>query len=369
MYKWRLFFRRWLIFVPLFAIFLMSHNAGAISISNDLNYIGGFNPGLGQANINSYCTYNAVNGLIANTNTDLECNITSFRLMIWERQYNNNEILAFNFNIKVPGRSVSQHNTVNIFKTTTNGFQVIGQEYEQLNTNTAQVTVYVKVWSNQTFSYIDFSSVTGYELIKLVNAPNSTGAEFDIGMESIYTISNSSAAVVSSVDSLGTKLDTIYTMENGWLGTIDSRLLVIVQQISTINGKLDEISGKLDGLEDIAESTENVSNYVDEQRQAYQNMQNTDGLIDVGNQDQALGIVGSINSFLGSITNTVSGNCVLPGDLGNVDMGDLDLCDAPQEVRNTVGTVGGIVLAVLDILIAYHTIKYIVAFIDWARRN
>lgn len=368
MYRWRLFFRRWLIFVPLFAIFLMSHNAFAAETDN-MQYIGGSQPQLWTYGTNGNCSISLNDNIIANTNANLDCNVNWINMKIWERTYNQNEVLAFTFSVKTPNASVSSHSTINLFKTTTSGMQVIGQSYEQLNTNTGIVTVFVKVWTTQTYNAIAFYSLNTYELFKLTNSGNTSGAEFDIGYMNIFIPTASQQGVINSVDSLGTKLDTIYTMENGWLGTIDSRLLVIVQQLQTANGHLADISGKLDGLEDIAESTENVSNYVDEQRQAYQNMQNTDGLIDVGNQDQALGIVGSINSFLGSITNTVSGNCVLPGDLGNVDMGDLDLCDAPQEVRNTVGTVGGIVLAVLDIFIAYHTIKYIIAFIDWARRN
>lgn len=142
---------------------------------------------------------------------------------------------------------------------------------------------------------------------------------------------------------------------------------------SNTSNVLNEISGNtsdtVDILDQIYDRLDVLDKNADKNAEAWDNMQNTDGLIDVGENQSFLDSFNAFNSFLGGLKNKVADDCVIDGDLGHIDLGDVDLCNMPSNVRSIIATISGVVFAVLDLFIVWSSIKYVVAIIDWARRN
>ena len=361
-------------------LFLMSHNAFAVELTSNVVQKDYYHQSYISATSDNNCTSLANGHVLQNQNTDTPCNIYSLTFSVIDmNNYEAGDYLVIPLYVQnmTNNNSLDAFGRFNTFSiASTNGARadLVEAKYDSLTPGNGVINFYFRIWQGGNIYSATVGYGNGSSSIRLFPSESIAGGIVTLWHE------RQNADYSSSIGNISTLLSNIYALNNGWFGTIDQRVQYIVTTQNTMNGKLGNIQvdvaaikallqSQSSTLEDIESNTQNVSDWADEQRQAYQNMQNTDGLINVGDQDQALGFVGSINSFLGILSSTAQGDCVLPGDMGNVDLGNLNLCDAPQEVRNTIGTVGGIVLAVIDILIAYNTIKYIIAFIDWARRN
>lgn len=77
---------------------------------------------------------------------------------------------------------------------------------------------------------------------------------------------------------------------------------------------------------------------------------NTDGLIDVGDNTSFMDSFNSLNNFFGGLKNKTAGDCVVNANFeGRVNMGDLNLCSMPDNIKGIIGTISGVVFAIFDL--------------------
>lgn len=193
----------------------------------------------------------------------------------------------------------------------------------------------------------DITLVGVLEGTEVIKTPNSN-------ILNAHTASNFSGTFV-----MAAMLFTDTDEWRAWRDGVEDNLGEISSNTSDTVDILDQIYDRLDVLDSNADAN----------AQAWDNMQDTDGLIDVGDNQSFMNSFNSVNNFFGGLKNKVAGDCNLDGDLGVLDLGTLNLCNVPQNIKDMVGTISGVVFAVFDIFIVWNSIHYIVSVIDWARRN
>lgn len=374
------------IFTALIATFLMSHNAGAVTRLGGLtgfstNVYNSLDSGLITTfNQNTEYTVNLHTGTfyVANGNFSTSVNIYANRknyvaVYVISNGFSDLTVIRPEKINIVPAGGLSQFGTVNDDvefsrsctdeladgSYTCNNTVLHTVELSSTADYNGQLRVSGSLWQGSA-PYADTGSVTWGAL------------HFD-GIDELTTFKNSFTAFAAQnhndltaiqgyIDNIESKLDTV----NANLDGVETKLNTANGHLNTIEENTEDIADDVNAIRGSA----NTSAQKDSQdMQGYQNMQNTDGLVDVGDNSNFMSSFNAVNNFLGGIKNATPTNCVIDGDLGNLDLGELDACQLPSEIRTVIQTVAGFVFAVFDFLILWNSIKYIIGVINWARSN
>lgn len=139
----------------------------------------------------------------------------------------------------------------------------------------------------------------------------------------------------------------------------------------SISDIADNTHDTVDILDQIYDRLDVLDSNADANAQAWDNMQNTEGLIDIGNQDGALTIVNSINSVLGQVRDIpASATCSISGALGhNFNMGDINLCQGKDYFGGIITFSATVIFLFISFIIVIRVIKKVLRLISWCRRN
>lgn len=374
-------FKKWLV-ICLGLIFLMSHNAAALELGT--TGLGAFQPTT-NGDMGSYVVTSLQNqyGVCTSVSNSLNCAlpgatvIQKFRLLSYN-QIPAGSIVTFSYYLQGDGINSSFHGMSG-----GNNNTVLWQDFTALDGNTisGSVTLYV----GTSTALIELGGYDG-GVIGWTDGSLSTSELASFSMATWVTTSGSAdysqtlSAIANNTSGLAdviayqaqTTRDLIYTQLN--TVSTDLQSVIAYQQrvtreelAATIQTQVGRLLGE---LSDINDSTQNVSDYVDEQRQAYENMQDTDGLIDIGNQEQALSIIGALNGVLGNIKSIpASATCIISGNIGRLDLGDLNLCQGKENFGSIVAFVATTIFLFISFFIVLRIIRKILRVISWARSN
>lgn len=176
--------------------------------------------------------------------------------------------------------------------------------------------------------------------------------------------------IESAISTLGTKIDTTNTRlntANTNLSNINNNIISSLTELRSIKTNTDDIADDVSAIL----NNSNTSAQKDAQdMQGYNNMQNTDGLINIGDQSGALSIVGSINSVLGQIESVpTAASCSILGNLGAINLGDLNFCQGKENFGAIVTFVATGIFLFISFFIVIRIIRRILRLIAWARSN
>lgn len=115
-------------------------------------------------------------------------------------------------------------------------------------------------------------------------------------------------------------------------------------------------------------SAEEIEEWRQEQQQSVNNISNQDSS-DISNSENAAttNLVGALRGFFTTIANVPASNCLINGDLGNLDIGGINLCQGKENFNTLVEFIGFTALFGVVFWASYHLIKKTLALIDWAR--
>lgn len=132
--------------------------------------------------------------------------------------------------------------------------------------------------------------------------------------------------------------------------------------VTNLNNKLNQTNDKLDGI------AENQEERAQKEDQAIGNIENQDPSdVDVGDSAGATSLLNNLGAIFTVIKDTPATNCQISGDLGNVDMGNINLCTGKEHFNALVEFIGFTCLFGVVFWAAYHLVKRTIALIDWAR--
>lgn len=146
-----------------------------------------------------------------------------------------------------------------------------------------------------------------------------------------------------------------------WRDSVENDISDISSNTSDTVDILDQIYDRLGELDSNAEKN----------AQGWANMQDTDGLVDIGDDSQLLSIVGTISTVFDSIKNApMAESCTVAGFDTPVDIGDVNLCyPLPQWVRDLGGFVMTTITFVAVLFMLIGCVNAVNKFMDWARHN
>ena len=375
------------IFGALIATFLMSHNAGAVTRLGGLtgfstNVYNSLDSGLITTfNQNTEYTVNLHTGnfYIANGNFATSINVYANRknyIAVYVVGNNFSDLSTFRpekINI-VPAGGLSQFGTVN-------------DDVEFSRSCTDELADGSYTCNNTILHTVELSTVADYNgqvrvsgSLIMGNAPYSDTGQISWGALH-FDGQDELTAFKSSFTAFAAQNHNDLTAIQGYIDNIESKLDTVNANLDGVETKLNTANGHLniieDNTEDIADDVNairgsaNTSAQKDAQdMQAYENMQNTDGLINIGDQTGALSIVGSINSVLGQIeTVPVGASCTILGNLGAVNLGQLDFCQGKDNFGTIVTFVATGIFLFLSFFIVVRVIRRVLRLIAWARSN
>lgn len=154
----------------------------------------------------------------------------------------------------------------------------------------------------------------------------------------------------------------VWLRSNGWLGDIG----LLINTIDTY--KLDATNREIvDAIEELKEALENSSDagqvLEDHRNEDRQDMEDAQGDAEDAGQDAGQEVteetgdmINLVGGIIGAITDTNATNCNVTANWGNLNLGQLNLCSAPQEIRAVLQTV----LGVIGVIVVLNTVHYLV---------
>lgn len=116
---------------------------------------------------------------------------------------------------------------------------------------------------------------------------------------------------------------TILNTINNSIIANGGKLDQVKSAINNLGSKIDDTNDKLDDIIENQNKEENTANENVEQNESDSN----DSSDDAANASQSL--ISAIGGFVSAITSASPSNCRIDGDMGKVDMGQIDLCANP----------------------------------------
>lgn len=322
------------ILLGFFATFLMSHNAGATStIVNNLH---GFQTNLvGIGNTQGYIRFQDTYNFTGNTNYSFIANgefMTS-----WDWNYGHEYQVIFVQTVDATGVDLIVPNPIYI-------------EGDNYHTEEDNIQSSISCGSSS-------CKYTMIHTLKVVGDNN--------GSEVVKVPSS----VLLNIKKSGSSISGKYNLYVVLFDNVDEAMAFRSNLMNKLNDINSDTTDILNTLDDINDKLDKLDSNADKNEQGWNNMQNTDGLIDVGDNTSFMDTFNSINSFFGGIKNVSATDCSFDFSNDVVDLGNLNFCSMPEALRNIISPIAAIIFAVVDIFLAWGSIKYIVGVIDWARRN
>lgn len=320
------------IFICLLAFFLMSHNAYAVELGIDVE------PNWTQYTFKPYWTYTSSGSVGYSTSYELSLpesaganwiySVNKVRLQVpADMALNKGGYLVYTFkldnfklNDSMDGNFISacvvNQGTLN------SSLSVLNVEYETAASTGYQVTVYLTnnatIGSSSSVRYFEISSCSGSnELLYLKPAER---------------------VIFTEANFYKLKENTNYS------GSIND----VKNAINNLNSKLNTTNGKID---DVKNEIKKGNDKDDQDRRDLQDSQDDlgdtgqDASDDAGNATQSL--LSVIGQFVSAVTTASPSNCRINADMGNFDMGTIDLCANPVP---TFVQIMGSIIAVLVII-------------------
>lgn len=156
-----------------------------------------------------------------------------------------------------------------------------------------------------------------------------------------------------------------------WTGTLfydDDEWAAVKDDITGIHSDTTDI---VDTLGEINDKLDALDSNADANAQAWDNMQDTDGLVDIGDDSQALSIVGTLNSVLGQVRDIpASVGCTINANfVGRINLGDLNLCTGKDTLGGVVSFSATVIFLFISFFIVLRIIKKVIRVISWCRSN
>lgn len=328
-----------------FATFLMSHNVSAagVRLGSYTNYVSNgvsFSP-------------NPSNGIEHNRDYSLTATRDTYIYIA-----NGNFILPSTYNLKADTKyylTIVQ-NFKSQVSSGANGSTFLSEPFDVYNDYAYTISDTINSSRSCSSSTVcNFTFVHNIELQGIGNGTANFSSTGNLFSTSGWTQTNGGTGVFNWTGFIFEDYDEWVAFRN----SVISELSGIHSDTTDIVDTLGEINDKLDALD----------NNADANAQGWENMQNTDGLIDVGDNTSFMDTFNSINSFFGGMKNVSATDCSFDFSNDVVDLGVLNFCSMPEALRNIISPIAAIIFSVVDIFLAWGSIKYIVSIIDWARRN
>lgn len=318
------------IFIPVLAIFLMSHNVSAYSFGSSASYpLKSCVSAIGQP-VQKYITGVADNGgcsMIQDGQTGgIGGWVTSASVVF------NNTIpapalitLEFTVNGSNAPNSFEAQNAVLLnydverFTDNVSTFHVIATYYISSNTNNLY-------WSTDMF-WVDGN------------------ARINVSRASVVLLFNGIT---------GEQLTALQNALTTKLQSIDANIVIGDQRLMAIYNLLNEQKSEMSELNDSVQERNNKE---------YQSVDNIDGqsasdITGTDNQNTT-NLIGIFSSFVTALGNASSTNCNFSGDFGNLDIGQLNFCrDNPPTI---VQVIGSLVLIAVFVPLAYFLVNRIIS--------
>lgn len=317
-----------LLLLPVFAVLLMSHNVGAVG------RIGAYS---------DFETNSNVQGAL-NLNTRYNFNWTNRTSVYLRKGHFANSFDWYEGNI---------YHLVLTFNFYGDSFNVAGNEAIRFESD------YYTTENDEVSSTFSCSSTEcRYTIIHNITLRGIFNGNYYLTVPESNLISLFGIQATDSVQFMWT--GTLFYDDDEWAAVKDD-IAGIHSDTTDIVDTLGEINDKLDALDSNADAN----------AQGWENMQNTDDLVNIGDDSQLISIVGTITTVFDSIKNTpMSESCSISSGNTPINMGDINLCyPLPQWVADigsfvmTTITFAGVFFMLIGCVNAVNK------FMDWARHN
>lgn len=324
------------VFIPILVIFAMSHNAFATDVA-----VNATPTGAGLACMSwvtpvdvSAPTCNA----IQNSNTDIVGTVAGIDVTIAGTYYSDS-VMELGFTFYRVSNNTSLHSIVNGIRqdnSVDTGWDLIGYDYSDLDTNTGKLTLLFKHRVNSGNFNARLRGNYGTLLFALQPGDRVVGANY-----TIYAINDANAGsqqIVNAINSMPNYSNNLNQINNS---------------INNVNNGISDINDHNDKEEQAVEDIEN---------------QSTDD-VDVGDQSgmtNAVGVVSGIFTQIGSVQAT---DCNFTANFGHLNLGQLNFCTGKENfpfIINFVSSIFTLIVVVGTILIL---VKQVLGLYDWARKD
>lgn len=332
------------IFISVFAVFLMSHNASAAStiVNNLQNYQTNL---IGIGNSQGYIRFQDSYSFTGTNNYSYIAN--GEFLTSWDWNYGHEYQVIFVETVDASGVDLLVPNPIYI-------------EGDNYHTEEDNIQSSISCGSSS-------CKYTMIHTLKVV--ADDTGSE-------VVKIPSS---VILNIKKSGSQVSGKFNLYVVLFDNVDEAMAFrsnLLNKLDDINSDTTDIK---DALDDINDKLDQLDTNADKNAEAWDNMQNTDGLVDTGDTTQLLSIVGVITTVFDSIKNApMSESCSIDANFGGLfgdantsfNMGAINLC---RTLPSWVADIGGFVMttitfvAVLFMLIG--CVNAINKYMDWLRRN
>lgn len=323
------------LFICFFAVFLMSHNASAIELTQEVNLIrGSFKSQIMTDYWNSIsCSTSPTAGVYVN---ELSCPVGVLRLYnlfitIPERNYNDGDWIVFQFEVWTPnGVNQNFSNFTGISYGGIHPVDVVDVEVESLDNFSGLITVYTRVWGSFSDNNLKFVGAQGVNgIFDLVSTTGSTGAFI---RPSTTTVWHS-----TSVNTQGI-IDAINNQPN------------YTQNLNNINNGINDVKNSID-------------NQNEEEKQETQDASD-DAAAEVGEvADNAAtsNLIGIISNFISAISDFTGGNCNLSLAFPSYAGGTLNVnvCQNKDKAGNIIEVFTSLTLIVFYLPLALKLLSMI----------
>lgn len=326
------------LFISVFAVLLMSHNVFASN--TPLNYLNNYQTSLtGLGDTQGRIRFNDLYTISGSNASYYYLEHGEFQNVAWNWYYGHEYDVIIVLTFEVPNSFYIWNGPIyvdgNNYHTTDDDFNVS----QSCDSSTCKYTIIhdLKVSGDS----------NGQEYVKISN--------FILKMKSASNITfsgkfNLSAYLIDNVDeALAFRTELMDELEGIHSDTTD-----IVDTLGEINDKLDALDSNADA-----------------NAQAWENMQDTDGLVDIGDDSQALSIVGSLNSVLGQVRDIPAAvGCTINANFpGRINLGDLNFCTGKDTLGNVVAFSATVIFLFISFFIVLRVIKKVIRLISWCRKN
>lgn len=190
----------------------------------------------------------------------------------------------------------------------------------------------------------------------------------DSSVDYIYTTNTN---LVSGFNGTSSNQLFDFTFSGYWFDSKDEWAWWRDDVLRTLNGIHSDTTDIVDTLGEINDKLDALDSNADANAEAWENMQDTDGLVDIGDDSQARSIVGSINSVLGQVRDIpASVGCTINANfVGRINLGDLNLCTGKDTLGGVVSFCATVIFLFISFFIVIRIIKKVLRLISWCRKN
>lgn len=340
------------IFIPFLVIILMSHNVSAIDLTQNVVYkASGSSPQWkDDSNSSASNTWHTGRSIYGGNSG----NASSFSSFYIRGENGSNLPIESSWYLQVQGR---------VYFSGSSG-----------KWNTSGNFIYTSIGN---CPIVDMDVV---EVQNHVGSTNTTDQIFNYSIICKYTGSNNGIPQVGFKVQSSSQTDVFHFSVLNWFiwqyrSNIfdDTDVINAIKNVrSSINNIYNSLGNTNDKLDDIKEALDTLSQ--SQQDQQEQEQQATDNISnqspsDIGSTDNAgtTNLINALGGFITTIANAPATNCVINGDMGNLDVGSINLCTGKENFNTLVEFIGFTALFGVVFWAGYHLVKRTLSLIDWAR--